>query len=78
MERIRRQPRRDHHRCCYASYQENEETQKIQPTVEAFVSGYTEIPEGADTAQLTPQGVVAYVEKYAEVTNRRGCIRADA
>ena len=51
-----------------ASYQENEETQKIQPTVEAFVSGYTEIPEGADVAQLTPQGVIAYVEKYAEVT----------
>ncbi|MBQ4265597.1 MAG: phage tail tape measure protein [Clostridia bacterium] len=51
-----------------ASYQENEETQKIQPTVDAFVSGYTEIPEGADTAQLTPQGVIAYVEKYAEVT----------
>ena len=42
-----------------ASYQENEETQKIQPTVEAFVSGYTEIPEGADVAQLTPQGVIA-------------------
>lgn len=51
-----------------ASYQENEETQKIQPTVEAFVSGYTEIPEGADVAQLTPQGVIAYVEKYAEIT----------
>lgn len=51
-----------------ASYQENEETQKIQPTVEAFVSGYTEIPEGADVAQLTPQGVIAYVEKYADVT----------
>ena len=51
-----------------ASYQENEETQKIQPTVEAFVSSYTEIPEGADTAALTPLGVIAYVEKYAEVT----------
>ncbi len=51
-----------------ASYQENEETQKIQPTVEAFVSSYTEIPEGADTASLTPLGVIAYVEKYAEVT----------
>ena len=51
-----------------ASYQENEETQKIQPTVEAFVSSYTDIPEGADTAQLTPQGINAYVEKYAEVT----------
>ena len=38
------------------------------PTVEAFVSGYTEIPEGADVAQLTPQGVIAYVEKYAEIT----------
>ncbi|MBQ8202084.1 MAG: hypothetical protein IJZ74_10010, partial [Clostridia bacterium] len=51
-----------------ASYQENEETQKIQPTIEAFVSSYTEIPEGADTASLTPLGVIAYVEKYAEVT----------
>lgn len=51
-----------------ASYQENEETQKIQLTVEAFVSSYTEIPEGADTASLTPLGVIAYVEKYAEVT----------
>lgn len=51
-----------------ASIQENEETQKIQPTVDAFVAAYTEIPEGADTAQLTPQGVIAYVEKYAAVT----------
>ena len=51
-----------------ASYKEQEEIQKIQPTVDAFVASYTEIPEGADTASLTPAGVIAYVEKYAEVT----------
>ena len=49
-------------------YAEAEEIKKLQPTVDAFISAYTEIPEGADTSQLTPEGLLAYVEKYAEVT----------
>jgi len=52
-----------------AGYQENEETVRVQPTVDAFVSSYTEVPEGASTAALTPTGLIAYVEKYAEITN---------
>lgn len=48
-------------------YEEAENAQKLQPTVEAFVSGYTEVAEGASTAQLTPAGLLAYVSKYAEV-----------
>lgn len=51
-----------------SGYQENEETARVQPTVDAFISSYTEIPEGASTASLTPKGLIAYVEKYAEVT----------
>jgi len=52
-----------------AGYQETEETQRVQPIVDAFISSYTEIPEGASTASLTPEGLIAYVEKYAEVTS---------
>lgn len=50
------------------SYAEAEATQKVQPTVEAFISSYTEVPEGASTATLTPMGIIAYVSKYAETT----------
>lgn len=39
-----------------------------QVNVDAFISSYTEVPEGASTAALTPKGLVAYVEKYSEVT----------
>ena len=49
-------------------YTEAENATKQQPVVEAFVSKYTEQAEGADTASLTPTGLVAYVTKYAEVT----------
>ena len=48
---------------------ENEETAKLQPQVEAFITKYTEIPEGADKAALTPEGLVALVSTYAEATN---------
>lgn len=48
-------------------YAEAENVKRIQPTVDAFVAGYTEVPEGASTAQLTPTGLLAYVEKYAEI-----------
>ena len=51
-----------------AGYTEAENAEKQQPIVEAFVSKYTEIPEGANTAQLTPEGILAYVTKYAEST----------
>lgn len=40
----------------------------VQPVVTALISGYTEVPEGASTALLTPSGLLAYVAKYAEVT----------
>jgi len=51
-----------------SGYSDQEGLTKPSVAVDAFISSYTEIPEGADTAQLTPQGVIAYVEKYAEVT----------
>ncbi len=50
-----------------SGYAEDENTVQAQPVVEAFVSGYTEIPEGASTTSLTPTGILAYVTKYAEV-----------
>ena len=39
-----------------------------QPHVDAFIDKYFENPEGADTAQLTPTGILAYVTAYAEAT----------
>lgn len=50
------------------SYTEAENATKQQPVVDAFVSKYTEIAEGASTASLTPAGLVAYVSAYAEAT----------
>lgn len=50
------------------SYTEAKDATKQQPIVEAFVSKYTEIAEGASTASLTPTGLVAYVTAYAEAT----------
>ena len=49
-------------------YTEAENATKQQPVVEAFVSKYTEVVEGADKASLTPAGLVAYVATYAEAT----------
>ena len=40
----------------------------MQPQVEAFIAKYTEVPEGADKAELTPEGLIAYVSTYAEAT----------
>ena len=51
-----------------ASYADAENAVKPEIVVDAFISGYTEIPEGADKSQLTPEGLIAYVEKYVEVT----------
>ncbi len=51
-----------------ASISENEETVKVQPQVDAFIAKYTEVPEGADKATLTPTGIVAYVTSFAEAT----------
>ena len=51
-----------------SGYTEAEKAAKQQPTVEAFISKYTEQPAGADTSSLTPTGLVAYVQTYAEVT----------
>jgi hypothetical protein len=50
-----------------AGYTEAENAARVQPQVTAFISGYTEIAEGASTASLTPTGLLAYVAKYAEV-----------
>lgn len=36
--------------------------------MEAFISKYTEVEDGADKASLTPEGLVAYVQTYAEAT----------
>ena len=52
-----------------AELREDENTKRIQPQVEAFVAKYTEVPEGADKAELTPEGLIAYVSTYAEATN---------
>lgn len=37
--------------------------------VEAFIAKYTEVPEGADKAALTPEGLIGLVSAYAEITN---------
>ncbi len=49
------------------SYTEGENAVRVQPIVSAFISGYTEVEGGADTASLTPTGLLAYVTKYAEI-----------
>ena len=49
-------------------YTEAENAAKQQPIVEAFISKYTEVEDGADKASLTPEGLVAYVQTYAEAT----------
>ena len=51
-----------------AELREDENTKRIQPQVEAFIAKYTEVPEGADKAELTPEGLIAYVSTYAEAT----------
>lgn len=52
-----------------AELREDENTKRVQPQVEAFIAKYTEVPEGADKAELTPEGIVALVNAYAEATN---------
>ena len=52
-----------------AQYTEDQNTIMVQPQVDAFIAKYTEIPEGASTAALTPEGLIAYVGVYAEATN---------
>ena len=37
--------------------------------MEAFIAKYTEVPEGADKAALTPEGLIGLVSAYAEITN---------
>ena len=51
-----------------AELREDENTRRVQPKVEAFIARYTEVPEGADKAELTPEGIVALVSAYAEAT----------
>ena len=48
-------------------YTEAEGILRLEPKVTAFISEYTEIPEGASKAALTPTGLLAYVSTYAEV-----------
>ena len=52
-----------------SQYTEDQNTIMVQPQVDAFIAKYTEIPEGASTAALTPEGLIAYVGVYAEATN---------
>ena len=47
-------------------YSEAEGILQLEPKVTAFINEYTEIPEGASTAALTPTGLLAYVSTYAE------------
>ncbi len=49
------------------SYREAEEIKQLEPKVTAFIETYTD--EGADKTQLSPTGLLAYIEKYAEVTS---------
>ena len=49
-------------------YQDEEAAKALQPQVDAFIAKYTEVPEGASTAELTPEGLIGYVDAYAEVT----------
>lgn len=51
-----------------AELREDKNTRRVQPQVEAFIARYTEVPEGADKAELTPEGIVALVSAYAEAT----------
>ena len=51
-----------------SGYTESETAAAQQPKVEAFITKYTETPEGADKASLTPAGLIAYVATYAEAT----------
>ena len=52
-----------------SGYQEDAAAQQLQPKVEAFITKYTEVPEGADKAALTPEGLIGLVSAYAEITN---------
>ena len=52
-----------------SGYQEDAAAQQLQPKVEAFIAKYTEVPEGADKAALTPEGLIGLVNAYAEITN---------
>jgi len=51
-----------------SGYADSENAAAQQPKVEAFISKYTEVAEGADKASLTPTGLIAYVSTYAEAT----------
>ena len=52
-----------------SGYTDAEGVTKPEIVVSAFISSYTEVPEGASTAALTPTGLIAYIAKYAEVTS---------
>ena len=51
-----------------AGIQEDENTQRQQVKVDAVIERFTEVPEGADKAALSPEGLIAYVSTYAEAT----------
>ena len=55
-----------------SSYTAAEDAAAEQPHVDAFIDKYTEKPEGADKASLTPQGLIAYVSAYAEKMGENG------
>ena len=49
-------------------YEDEEAAKALQPSVDAFIAKYTEVPEGASKAELTPEGLIGYVSAYAEAT----------
>ena len=53
-------------------YETAETAAQQQVLVTGFIDKYTEIPEGASTAELTPEGVIAYVVRLCRGHQRRG------
>ena len=49
-------------------YTEAEAAAAQQPKIEAFITKYT-VTDETDATALSPQGIIAYVSAYAEVTN---------
>ena len=61
-----------------AELREDENTKRVQPQVEAFIAKYTEVPEGADKAELTPEGIDCLRQRIRGGDHRRGRVRPDA
>jgi TP901 family phage tail tape measure protein len=49
-------------------YANSEDSEAQQPKIEAFITKYT-VTDETDATALSPEGIIAYVTAYAEVTN---------